>query len=98
MRRNFVGRSDVSAISQTPASGPAVLVTTPPISSASTATRAAAGRAACCARRAIEPAKTDVAVTRTTPASVRMFMAYLGGSVWHGVGFHFDWSFSFLND
>src|SRR5262245_50922334 len=35
MRAIFVGRSVVSAITQTPASGPFVLVTTPPISSLS---------------------------------------------------------------
>jgi hypothetical protein len=35
IRTNFVGRSVVSAITHTPASGPVVLVTTPPRSSAS---------------------------------------------------------------
>src|SRR6478672_11691503 len=35
MRANFLGRSVVSAMTQTPASGPFELVTTPPISSLS---------------------------------------------------------------
>src|SRR5262245_40772986 len=38
MRANFVGSSVVSAITQTPASGPFALVTTPPMSSGSIAT------------------------------------------------------------
>src|SRR5436190_498950 len=38
MRANFVGRSVVSATTQTPASGPLPLLTTPPMSSASIAT------------------------------------------------------------
>src|SRR5687768_18447974 len=38
MRTNFVGRSVVSAITQTPASGPLGPVTTPAMSSASTGT------------------------------------------------------------
>src|SRR5687768_4701471 len=41
MRTNFVGRSVVSAITQTPASGPLGPVTTPPMSSASMRTAAA---------------------------------------------------------
>ena len=39
MRTNFVGSSEVSAMTQTPASGPFALVTVPPISSPSIATR-----------------------------------------------------------
>src|SRR5947207_15039299 len=42
MRANLVGRSVVSAITHTPASGPFTLVTTPPISSGSIGTGAAA--------------------------------------------------------
>jgi hypothetical protein len=38
MRTNFVGRSAVSAMTQTPASGPFGPVTTPPMSSASMGT------------------------------------------------------------
>src|SRR5437764_759535 len=52
---NFVGRSAVSAITQTPASGPAVLVTTPARSSASILMASPACRpafiGACCAAR-----------------------------------------------
>ena len=39
MRTNFVGRSEVSAMTQTPASGPAGPVTAPPMSSAPTCTK-----------------------------------------------------------
>src|SRR6187551_564183 len=93
MRRNLVGRSEVSAITQTPASAPVALVTTPPMSSLSTATRTG-----CCARSAMDPVKSTAARTTTVMAKTRIFIGYLGGSVRHGVGFHFDWSASFLND
>src|SRR5216684_1719133 len=46
MRANLVGRSVVSAITQTPASGPAALTTVPPISVAPTVT-------VCCAKTAV---------------------------------------------
>src|ERR1700730_1075414 len=46
MRANLVGRSVVSAITQTPASGPAALTTVPPISVAPTVT-------VCCAQTAV---------------------------------------------
>src|SRR5215831_1447154 len=59
---NFAGRSVVSAITQTPASGPFALVTTPPMSSLSIATVAAPF---CCAWTPVKEA-TEVARTHAT--------------------------------
>src|SRR6476659_3422746 len=53
MRANFVGKSVVSAITQTPASGPFELVTTPPISAARTST-------VCWARKPVEHANVRI--------------------------------------
>src|SRR6516162_9394634 len=57
----FVGRSMVSAITQTPASGPFVPVTTPPMSSSSTATAVwALKRAGAAASKAARPIAATV--------------------------------------
>src|SRR5215210_2165720 len=61
MRTNFVGRSFVSAITHTPASGPRGPVTTPPMSSGPTFTEAeVVGRAAIASA-------TNAAMTAPTP-------------------------------
>src|SRR5215831_16624122 len=58
MRANFVGNSVVSAMTQTPASGPLLLVTTPPISLARTSTP--------CARSLLGAAMTKTAKMKIT--------------------------------
>src|SRR5687767_1134985 len=69
---NFVGRSVVSAITHTPASGPFVLVTTPPMSSGSRAT-VAAGR--CRALTQVnEVARTTAAANDARPGFPRALM------------------------
>src|SRR5262249_24210487 len=77
MRANFVGRSIVSAITQTPASGPFTPVTTPPMSSPSMGT---APRADCWALSVTaEPAQTAAIAIATTPrySAFFIFMAPL---------------------
>src|SRR3954469_7784470 len=60
MRANLVGRSVVSAMTQTPASGPLAPLTTPPISFSPTLTDAA--RCCCCALAA--PAKASATAAK----------------------------------
>src|SRR6188768_1702199 len=71
MRTNRVGRSAVSAITQTPASGPRASVTTPPMSSWSIAIAAADWPTAVEPRQAIaeRPSATNA------PASLPVFIA-----------------------
>ena len=65
MRANRVGRSVVSAITQTPASGPLGPVTTPPMSSLSIDTVALAG---CWApSSSTEPVQTAAITVAATP-------------------------------
>src|SRR5262245_25877428 len=73
MRANFVGSSLVSAMTQTPASGPFGLVTTPPISSASMGT----GVAVRCCAPAHASDETISAIDAEIPARVLDGMARL---------------------
>jgi len=69
---NFVGSSDVSAITHTPASGPFELVTTPPMSSGSIATVAAL---LCCAlTQGNEAISTLPTANQRTLGFIRKFM------------------------
>src|ERR1700693_2273906 len=80
-----VGRSVVSATTQTPASGPLTLETTPPISSVLILTGEL-----CCALRGVRIAKKQLAIPRsTTPARfrnriVRMSVSFYGDSTLFG--------------
>src|SRR6476661_4346313 len=77
IRANFVGRSVVSAITQTPASGPFELVTTPPISVARTSTL-------CWARKSVEHANIRVE-SRANASKLRSASAKwnIGSPPWH---------------
>src|SRR6266705_4204387 len=69
---NFVGRSLVSAITHTPASGPFELVTTPPMSSASIAT---AAPLLCCASTPVkEAARTHITANEPILGFTRHFI------------------------
>src|SRR5688500_18658640 len=68
MRTNLVGRSDVSAMTHTPASGPAAPVTTPAMSSVSIGIVSAARR-----RASVAPARKRAALAaRPRPSLVRV--------------------------
>src|SRR5205823_5156400 len=69
MRMNFVGRSVVSAITQTPASGPFAPVTTPPMSSLSMAT-------AVCARNGA--GQTNEAMPIAATVTYRLALSVIG--------------------
>src|SRR5207247_1932193 len=83
---NFVPSSVVSAMTQTPASGPFVLVTTPPMSSASICT--AAGGACCVDGRVTgQAANTAARPTTAAPEYTNLFVTIAGSPRGSGQGF-----------
>src|SRR5882724_3544618 len=72
----FVGRSFVSAITHTPASGPFAPVTTPPMSLASTRTAAPAGCAAAMPTEAADINAVTLTLSRQRPAVLLILICF----------------------